>query len=225
MLLAQGRRVRKTVPRLPEAAGPRAGTVGTGPVLRLLIVGDSAAAGVGAETQADALCGQLVSLLAPDRTVTYRLEATTGHTSADCVAALRTAAPAVFDLAVTSLGVNDATALRSTSRFLADQRQLLTVLRDRFAVRHVLLGGLPPVGRFPALPWPLRAVIGAYADRLHEALAGLAAQDPDVGFVDLRAVLTLSEADMARDGFHPGPAVYAAWARLVADQVRRLDLG
>ncbi|KAB0649370.1 SGNH/GDSL hydrolase family protein, partial [Burkholderia diffusa] len=47
LLLMQGRRVRRVTPRLAEAAGPRDGTAGDGPPLRVLVLGDSAAAGVG----------------------------------------------------------------------------------------------------------------------------------------------------------------------------------
>ncbi|MFX6190184.1 hypothetical protein ABTF51_19795, partial [Acinetobacter baumannii] len=43
VLLAQGMHVRRRIPRLPEAAGARAGAVGEGRPLRLLIAGDSAA--------------------------------------------------------------------------------------------------------------------------------------------------------------------------------------
>ena len=51
VLLAQGIYTRRMTPRLPEAEGERQGEAGSGDVLRLLIVGDSAAAGVGAATQ------------------------------------------------------------------------------------------------------------------------------------------------------------------------------
>ncbi|MET3217482.1 UNVERIFIED_ORG: hypothetical protein ABIC48_005266 [Burkholderia territorii] len=44
LLFAQGRYVRRVTPRLPEAAGPRDGVAGGGPPLRVLAVGDSAAA-------------------------------------------------------------------------------------------------------------------------------------------------------------------------------------
>ena len=44
LLLMQGLYVRKVTPRLPEAAGARVGEAGTGPALRLMILGDSAAA-------------------------------------------------------------------------------------------------------------------------------------------------------------------------------------
>ena len=49
LLVAQALRTRRVTPRLPEAAGERSGTQGEGPRLRLLVLGDSAAAGVGAQ--------------------------------------------------------------------------------------------------------------------------------------------------------------------------------
>lgn len=61
LLLWQGRRVRATALRLPEAAGPR---TAEGSALRLLIVGDSSAAGVGAAHQDEALAGRLAQALA-----------------------------------------------------------------------------------------------------------------------------------------------------------------
>ena len=63
LLLLQGRRVRRSVPRLPEPTGPRSGCVGAGRSLRVLIAGDSAAAGVGSANQDQALSGQLIRCL------------------------------------------------------------------------------------------------------------------------------------------------------------------
>ena len=64
LLLLQGRHVRRVTPTLPEPPGDRRGITGTGPELRLLILGDSAPADVGASHQSEALLGQLVSALA-----------------------------------------------------------------------------------------------------------------------------------------------------------------
>ena len=61
VLLWQGARVRATALRLPEAAGER---LQSGGALRLLIVGDSSAAGVGAAHQDEALAGCLARTLA-----------------------------------------------------------------------------------------------------------------------------------------------------------------
>ena len=51
VLFVQGTKVRKNTPRLLEASGERQGIVGKGKPLSLLILGDSAAAGVGVENQ------------------------------------------------------------------------------------------------------------------------------------------------------------------------------
>ena len=64
LLLAQAVHTRRRLPRLPEAAGAREGVVGRGAELDLLIVGDSSAAGVGVDTQDDALAGCLSRALA-----------------------------------------------------------------------------------------------------------------------------------------------------------------
>ena len=50
--------------KLPEASGSRTGSAGHGPPLRILIVGDSSAAGVGVDHLTDALPGQLEVRLA-----------------------------------------------------------------------------------------------------------------------------------------------------------------
>ncbi len=93
------------MPVLPEPEGPRAGTVGHGPALRLLVVGDSAAAGVGARTQDEALCGQLAVALAPMLRLQWQLLAFTGATTADMLQRLREEPAAKVDVVLTSLGV------------------------------------------------------------------------------------------------------------------------
>src|SRR5512139_1667681 len=85
LLVAQAMHTRARVPRLPEAAGARDGVVGRGPVaLRLLIAGDSSAAGVGVATQQQALAGQLVPRLAARRSapIHWALLARSGLTTA-----------------------------------------------------------------------------------------------------------------------------------------------
>ena len=51
LLIPQALWVRKTAPRTAPAAGPRSGTVGDGRPIRLVGVGDSIIAGVGARHQ------------------------------------------------------------------------------------------------------------------------------------------------------------------------------
>lgn len=80
-LLWQGYQVKKNTPRLAEASGERKGLIGQGQTLSILILGDSAAAGVGVQKQEDALLGALLSELKNHFTVRYQLEAKTGDTT------------------------------------------------------------------------------------------------------------------------------------------------
>jgi hypothetical protein len=73
LLLIQGYWLRKTTPRLPDATGPLEGTVaGAGPPLRLIALGESTVAGIGARTHETALAGQLA--LALNRTMERSIE-------------------------------------------------------------------------------------------------------------------------------------------------------
>lgn len=77
-LIIQGYHVKKNTPRLAEPQGLRKGVIGQGKALSILILGDSAAAGVGVEDQREALLGCLLDELASNFEVTYQLEAKQG---------------------------------------------------------------------------------------------------------------------------------------------------
>jgi lysophospholipase L1-like esterase len=218
VLLAQGRYTRRTTPLLAEPEGAREGAAGSGPRLRLLIVGDSAAAGVGAPTQDEALSGQIAVALAPTFRLQWRLLAFTGATTADMLLRLRQEAAADYDVVLTSLGVNDVTGRCSLSEWRQQQGELVELLAGRFGARHILLSGLPPMHRFPALPQPLRWYIGSRARDFNRVLAALAASRSGCEFLALGHEM-MDVSAMASDGFHPGPAVYALWARAAARRI------
>ena len=218
VVLAQGAAVRARVPKLPEPPGARQGETGDGRPLKLLIIGDSAAAGVGTSHQDDALLGQLVSRLTPRYRVAWNLQARTGDTTADALKHLQDLPAERFDIAVTSLGVNDVTRLVSLRTWRRRQARLRSVLREKFRVNTLAISGLPPMHGFPALPQPLRWYIGSRATELNEALQADIAADNRAVFVDLR--FTEDSTLMSRDGFHPGPDVYAEWARRVAELIQ-----
>lgn len=219
VLAAQGLMARARALRLPEPPGDREGVEGEGVRLRLLLLGDSAAAGVGAPHQRFALSGQLVADLARDHAVHWRLHARTGHAVADALRSLE-AVDGCFDVAVTSLGVNDATARLAPNRFADRMARLVDALRMRQQVRAVVASGLPPMHRFLALPQPLRAFIGGHARRLDAALAALAARRDDLLYVPLEVSDAFDPGAMAEDGFHPSPPAYRAWAGRLAPWVR-----
>lgn len=217
LLWVQGKYVQKTTPLLPEPTGDRVGEVGQGPTLRLLVVGDSSAAGVGAEHQDEALLGGLVSGLAATHRVEFRLEAATGSTTAAAVRHLQKLDSLPYDVAVTSLGVNDTTRLVSVEKFLEDQAQLMDLLKNKFGISQVICSGLPPMHLFPALPQPLRWVLGRKAHALNKALQQWVLTQPHCSF--LAGDFTLDPELMASDGFHPGPEVYRMWSQAVVQLI------
>lgn len=214
VLFLQGTWVRRTVPVLPEAPGDRRGEAGEGPPLRLLVTGDSAAAGVGAPHQDQALAGQIVARLAPHYRVTWDVQAQSGDKTIDTLARLEALDPVPFDVAVTSLGVNDAIAMTTRSDWRKRQAALRDLLRDKFQVSQLIISSLPPMHKFPSLPQPLRWHIGTRAAEFNNDLKTDIAADAGSHFVDLRSTADMSM--MATDGFHPGPGIYAEWAERVA---------
>src|SRR3712207_2884569 len=65
LLFVQGKGVRRRTPRLPDAAGPVEGTVpGAEPAVRLVVIGESTVAGIGAATHQTALTGCVAAALA-----------------------------------------------------------------------------------------------------------------------------------------------------------------
>lgn len=216
VLLPQALAVRLRAPQLPEAEGQRHGVTGAGPALRLLILGDSSAAGVGVGDQGDALAGQLVADLARDYTVHWRLEARTGATSAQTLAHLYAMDIGRIDVAVTALGMNDVTRQVSPARFREHQRAIAAHLVAHGA-QQVWRSGLPPIERFPLLPRPLRDVMAAQARQLDAVLI----RDSVAPLHRLPfEPLQLGPSMMAADGFHPGPDIYAKWARALAHEIR-----
>lgn len=217
LFLLQGRHVRRIALLLPEAAGPRRGTTGHGPPLRLLVVGDSAAAGVGVTDQNEALLGQTVAALAPHYTVHWQLIARTGATTAGTLKHLQKTPPAPFDVAVTSLGVNDVMARRPLPLWLEQQQELVTLLRTQCQVQRIVLSGLPPVHKFPALPQPLRWYVGSAVRRFDQALCTWAQTQPGCDYVNLN--LDFDVSWLAPDNFHPGPPIYQHWGKAIAQQI------
>lgn len=211
-------RVRKHALVLPEASGERCGASGAGAPLRVLILGDSSAAGVGVETQKQALSGQLVNVLSQDYLVTWNVLAQTGATTASTLDWMQNHPAATFDVAVVALGVNDVTRSVPLRRWLRQSDQLFDVLADKFSVQRIYTSSLPPLGHFPAFPHPLRWLIGLTATRYNTHMTALQAARPDVE--RLQMDLPLDPGLMARDGYHPSAKTYTLWAEQVANRIK-----
>ena len=219
LLIAQGLYIRHVTPRLPEPPGERFGVSGSGPSLNLLILGDSAAAGVGVPTQSQALSGQLVCALASDFRVSWKLIAQRGQKAEDVRSTLQKTSPEKFDVVVTSIGVNDVTHGTSERKWIDRQCQIIGLLESKFHAQDIVLSGIPPMHLFPALPQPLRWYLGMRANRFNHILKNIAQNRKGCEF--LQTDFPFEKAYMASDGFHPGAPAYSIWAGHIALVIRR----
>jgi lysophospholipase L1-like esterase len=221
VLLAQGLWVHARTPRLPEAAGPREGHVGDGETLHLVALGDSIIAGVGVEATAEALPAQLAEALAGqlDGRVCWSSHGANGARTRDLLSLDADPGWRNAGLMVISNGLNDITALTSLANFRMEKAALYARLASLAPNALIAQVGLPPLGHFPALPQPLRAVLGARARRFERALQSLIDSLENVVYLPFREVP--DTALFAADGYHPGPAAVRIWAGHLAIGIAR----
>lgn len=218
VLFPQGIYTRLRATRLPEAAGDRHGRVGTGrPILRLLVLGESTAAGVGAQHHGDSLAGQTAQALheAIGASIDWQVLAANGLTASMLRERLdELPAESRCDLVVIGLGANDVFRLRGPGGWSRDLHALIAAVRERCGHAPVMLSAAPPIGQFPGLPQPLRAVLGLRARLLDHASTDLARKVPGVHFVPLE--FAVEPELFAVDGIHPSPRAYRLWGVAVA---------
>jgi len=189
-----------------------------GPTLRLLWLGDSTAAGVGASGPGASLPHQVAERLG--RPTQLRVLAVSGATVADVVAHQL---PAVWaasgdrpDAVLVSVGANDTVHLTTTGAFRSRYRRLLAGLP---AGVPVVLLGVPDMGSPPRLAQPLRAIAGwrgRALDREIRALAG----SRHLTYVDIAGPTgppfrRHPGRYFSADRYHPSDAGYALWAAAV----------
>jgi lysophospholipase L1-like esterase len=208
--LVQGLWVRQTVPRLPPAQGRR-GRCGAGPCnVSVVGIGDSIIAGVGVDRQERALVGHLGRRLHERTGEAVRWHAC-GVNGADSATILERIVPhaPTADVYVISAGVNDAVRGVSSARFARQLTGMVRALRKRAPTASIVFAGIPPLERFPALPWPLGALLGERAARLQATARELA---PQLDVVCFDFPPELPAGGFAPDGFHPGSEACDVWA-------------
>ena len=214
----QAKYVRQVTPRMPEPPGSRSAVCGTGPLVRVLVVGDSAAAGVGAASQDEALCGQLIARLGQHHSIAWRLLAMNGLDSPGLVQMLENAPNEHFDVVVVSVGANDVTSLLSPCEWIAWQDRLAHVVDRRFGPELLVHSAVPPMHAFTAIPQPLRWFAGRWAQEMNRLLSAVL-----IGKESGRTMHWHPHMDplqgLAIDGYHPGPKGYALWAEGLSEHI------
>lgn len=244
----QGRRIKRDTVRLPEPDGERSGLVSLHPAtddsasdqstLKLMIVGDSAAAGVGSQTQQEALVGKLIPILTQQLStyssfsmLDWSLQATTGHTSFDILRRLYVLPPPnkPVDVMLLSVGVNDTTSNVAIDKWKQQIEDIIAIAQRKFGVKELMFMSLPPMADMPAIPAPLNNFVGAKASLLDQILQQVCATHDGVNYMATDFARMIQEHSngapidiavmFASDGFHPSSLMYGYWAQQVAERM------
>ncbi len=177
------------------------------------MLGDSTAAGVGADTQDDALPGHLARGLAAltGRGVRWRAIGENGADARELIEGYLDAATArAYDVVFLTIGANDALGLRSRRAFGRDIRTILARLRAASPDATILVSSLPAFFRFVLLPQPLKWNLYLHSTSLEDAARSIVASTPGAHMSPPPPPYT--EGFFASDLFHPSAEGYRDWA-------------
>lgn len=181
--------------------------------LDLLLLGDSIAAGLGAERRKDTLGGRLSKGLAKrtGRAVRLRTAAVVGSESSQLAAQLASLEPGYApDLAVIVVGGNDVTHRVPVAESVAHLEAAIRDLRARGT--EVVVGTCPDLGALRPVPQPLRA-LGSRASRqlaMAQAQGAVRAGAHAVSLARVVGPFFISNPDemFSLDRFHPSALGY-----------------
>jgi lysophospholipase L1-like esterase len=190
--------------------------------VRLAVLGDSIAYGVGAAREADTLGPALVrDLDRAGQPAVYRVFAVSGARSADLGRQVTAATPWRPEVAVVVIGANDLT--RFTPPDLAARQLGDAVRRLRDAGAQVVVAPAPDLSVVPHVPPAMRGAVSVASARLRQAqiratlAVGGRVADPDGATT---ASFARDPALFSGDLFHPSSAGYAVILRTLAPAVR-----
>lgn len=222
VVLATELQLARTAPTLggqPLELRGRVGAPGPRAAVRVVWLGDSTAAGLGASGRSGALPVQVAEGLGPP--VELVVVARGGARVADVVHdQLPALAGLVPDVVFISVGANDTVHLTGRLSFERRYRTLVEALPDD---AEVVVLGVPDMGSIPRLAQPLRALAGWRGRQLDQVVQELAAAT-GAAYVDIAGATGpafRAEPDRfyAGDRYHPSDEGYRRWAEAVLDVV------
>ncbi len=223
ILRAEAKVARRTIGEPGDVTPPDAtgwyGRGRPGPAIKIVLLGDSSAAGYGVERVEETPGALLASGAAEraDRRVYLRAFAKIGARSADLAGQLDRALPIEPNVAVLLIGANDVTHRVSPAASVGDLAEAVRRLKE--AGVAVVVGTCPDLGTVKPIPAPLKQVARTWSRRLAAAQT-IAVLEGGGRTVSLGSVLgpefAAAPAVMfGPDRFHPSAAGYRSLAAVL----------
>ena len=221
----QGKRIRASVPSLPEAKGTEGKALSSSERnFKLITIGESTIAGVGVSTHEEGFTGTLAQSLAKqlNANVEWKVYAKSGYTAKHVTQKLvpRITETSV-DLIVIGLGANDSFTFNSPKKWGKDIDDLIIDLKSKFGETPILFTSMPPIKLFPAFTSLIKFSMGNLVEILGETLEQTIKKHSNV-FYDAQKISfenwidkvdpSLNSSDFFSDGVHPSKLTYQVWA-------------
>ncbi|WP_397447241.1 SGNH/GDSL hydrolase family protein [Polaribacter sp. R77954] len=229
ILYFQGKKIRREVPKLPEAKNPQ-GYIKTSSekTLKILAIGESTIAGVGVDFHENGFIGALAHEISSKKNISilWKVYAKSGYTAK---LVRKRIIPKIeesnADIVVVGLGGNDAFTLNSPDLWIYQINLLIKTLKRKFPKTPIYFTNMPPIKEFPAFTKTIKFVIGnlveIFGTRLHKRVH----KKSNVFYNN--EVITLQtwqekynlEGDATiffSDGVHPSKITYQTWGKDMA---------
>jgi lysophospholipase L1-like esterase len=182
--------------------------------VKMLAIGESTVAGLGARTHETALAGQFARALSEriKRSVHWHVIGKNGVTAKRALRELVPQIPAgeKFDYIVVGLGGNDVLKLSSPLKWRRYMTKLLRRLREDHPESVIFVTNVAAVRLSPILPQPIKFILWQLS-RLHNANIKQFSREFDRVFYYEQPETV--PPDFFADGLHPSESGYAVWSR------------
>lgn len=222
LCIPQALYVKRTALRLPEAQGGK--TIRHGQhdeTLRFIHFGESTVAGVGVKQFTQGLSAQLCYTLSTALSTQQSTSVECNITGQNGIRfrglnehIQQHTSPA--DFAIITMGVNDTTGLTSVKHWQHEITKSIELLHNK-GINQIFFTQVPPMTQFPALPAPLKYLLGLRAYILNTELQRLCHQHEGCKYVGSQ--LLVEKEMMAEDGYHPSALGYKAWAEQITPHI------
>lgn len=221
----QGAKIRNGTERMdPPAHKGELSSKGKGKPIKVLLIGDSSAAGVGVDTIEHSLGGHMCRLLnkKSKRPITVRIA---GNNSATAPQVRDYIVPNIehqkFDFIALNIGTNDAKNFHHGNKFCKNFGTLLYALKTKWPDSKIIWSGIIDLEELEMLPKPLNKILGIRSRILNRNGEKLCAERGALapGNKEWKVI----RENFSNDGFHASSLGYERWAEGLSSYMLEIE--
>lgn len=188
---------------------------------KILIIGESTAAGVGASSEGKTFAAQVYHQ--SDRTFNIHNLGKNGLKAEKLkrlLAHAKQEIPQKIEFAIILIGANDCFKFTPPGRFHRQLKDFIEILKHKKSVQKVIVPAIAPVQHFPSIPGAMRFFLGFHRWILTRELKSLGNNIPELDFNNFEFEMT--QDLLASDGIHPSDKGYEMMAKATLHSFQKI---